>query len=174
MMQIFYFSASFMLSLIFISMNHPLAMGLMLLFQTILVSLITGMMAKTFWFSYILFLIFLGGMLVLFIYVTSLASNEMFSLSTKLMMFSIMFLMTMLFMSIIMDKTAITFSSNIQEMMPINNEYSYISENSMALNKLYNFPTNLMTLLLLNYLLITLIVIVKITNLFFGPLRMMV
>ena len=50
-------------------------MGLTLLIQTILVSIISGLITKTFWFSYILFLVFLGGILVLFIYVTSLASN---------------------------------------------------------------------------------------------------
>lgn len=47
-----------------------------------------------------------------------------------------------------------------------------IKENSINLNKLYNFPTNLITLLLINYLLLTLIIIVKITNNFIGPLRL--
>nr|QNV11699.1 NADH dehydrogenase subunit 6 [Rhamphomyia barbata] len=79
-------------SFIFMQMNHPLAMGLMLLMQTFLICLITGLMTKSFWFSYILFLIFLGGMLVLFIYVTSLASNEMFSMSMNLMIFSLIIL----------------------------------------------------------------------------------
>lgn len=37
--------------------------------------------------------------------------------------------------------------------------------------KLYNYPTNFITILLINYLLLTLIAIVKITNIFFGPLR---
>jgi len=48
---------------------------------------------------------------------------------------------------------------------------SYINENIINLNKLYNFPTNLITLLLINYLFLTLIVVVKITNIFYGPLR---
>lgn len=48
---------------------------------------------------------------------------------------------------------------------------SYLIENSLSLNKLYNYPTNLLTILLINYLLITLIAVVKITNLFKGPLR---
>jgi NADH-ubiquinone oxidoreductase chain 6 len=58
-------------------------MGLVLLIQTLIVALLTGVLASSFWFSYILFLVFLGGMLVLFIYVTRLASNEMFSISAK-------------------------------------------------------------------------------------------
>lgn len=46
-----------------------------------------------------------------------------------------------------------------------------LKENSLRLNKLYNYPTNIITILLINYLLITLIAIVKITKLFYGPLR---
>jgi hypothetical protein len=37
-----------------------------------------------FWFSYILLIITIGGILVLFIYITSLASNEVFSPSNKI------------------------------------------------------------------------------------------
>ena len=65
-------------SILFLRLSHPLAIGLGLLFQTILICCTTGLSNISFWFSYILFLIFLGGILVLFIYVTSLASNEIF------------------------------------------------------------------------------------------------
>jgi NADH-ubiquinone oxidoreductase chain 6 len=47
----------------------------------------------------------------------------------------------------------------------------YINENSLILNKLYNFPINLITILLIIYLFLTLIAVVKITNIFEGPLR---
>jgi hypothetical protein len=39
---------------------------------------------EDFWSSYILFIIIIGGILVLFIYVTILASNEIFSPSNKI------------------------------------------------------------------------------------------
>nr|UOU84964.1 NADH dehydrogenase subunit 6 [Empis opaca] len=160
-------------SFIFLQMNHPLAMGLLLLMQTFLICLITGLMTKTFWFSYILFLIFLGGMLVLFIYVTSLASNEMFTLSMNLLIYSFIIMMMLSSLMIIMDKLTITNMFMNNEMNMIYNINSYINENTLNLNKLYNFPTNLLTLLLINYLLISLIAIVKITNVFYGPLRLM-
>nr|YP_005089071.1 NADH dehydrogenase subunit 6 [Liriomyza bryoniae]AEO51707.1 NADH dehydrogenase subunit 6 [Liriomyza bryoniae] len=160
-------------SFIFLQMTHPLALGLMLLIQTTLMSLLTGMIMKTFWFSYILFLIFLGGMLVLFIYTTSLASNEMFSFSMKIMMITMMmfFIGSMIFF--FMDKTMIYNMFMNTEMMNLTNMISFTSENTITLYKLYNFPTNFTTILLVNYLLITMIAVVKITNLFFGPLRMM-
>nr|QNE85619.1 NADH dehydrogenase subunit 6 [Hybos culiciformis] len=173
MTQMILYCSIFIISICFLQMSHPLAMGLILLVQTLFICLMTGVLTKTFWFSYILFLIFLGGMLILFIYVTSLASNEMFSLSMKLMMtlVSIFFVLNLMYM--FMDKTLlVSFLPNIEmnENIMVTN---FIQENNLNLNKLYNFPSNMITLLLINYLLITLIAVVKITNIFYGPLRPM-
>nr|YP_009241722.1 NADH dehydrogenase subunit 6 [Gasterophilus pecorum]AMP88110.1 NADH dehydrogenase subunit 6 [Gasterophilus pecorum] len=160
-----------MFGFIFMNMNHPLAMGLILLIQTLLTCLLTGMISKTFWFSYILFLVFLGGMLVLFIYVTSLASNEMFSFSSKLMISALLiFCLSMMMMMIFNNNLLLNYFSNL-EMSSIPDLNSYMMENSLSLTKLYNYPTNLLTILLMNYLLVTLIAVVKITKLFKGPLR---
>nr|WJW73928.1 NADH dehydrogenase subunit 6 [Copestylum sp. ECU3] len=173
MMQIMLYTTTLIFSFIFSQMNHPLSMGLMLLIQTILICLITGLMTKSFWFSYILFLIFVGGMLILFIYVTSMASNEMFSLSMKTIILMTI-LMTILFIYMLfMDKMTMMFNSMNNEMMSLTNNMSFIKENILNLNKLYNYPTNMITIMLINYLLITLIATVKITKLFYGPLRSM-
>lgn len=144
----------------------------MLLIQTILICLITGLITKRFWFSYILFLIFLGGILVLFIYVTSLASNEIFSLSIKLTISSFILLFILITSAFFIDKlrTSLFYINN--EIESLTNLYSYFTENALSLNKLYNYPTNLINILLINYLLITLIAVVKITKLFYGPLRL--
>nr|YP_009182965.1 NADH dehydrogenase subunit 6 [Drosophila formosana]AAF77380.1 NADH dehydrogenase subunit 6 [Drosophila simulans]AAF77391.1 NADH dehydrogenase subunit 6 [Drosophila simulans]AAF77405.1 NADH dehydrogenase subunit 6 [Drosophila simulans]AAF77418.1 NADH dehydrogenase subunit 6 [Drosophila simulans]AAF77431.1 NADH dehydrogenase subunit 6 [Drosophila simulans] len=173
MIQLMLYSLIITTSIIFLNMIHPLALGLTLLIQTIFVCMLTGLMTKSFWYSYILFLIFLGGMLVLFIYVTSLASNEMFNLSIKLTVFSSFILIFMLILSFIIDKTSSSLFLMNNDMQSIINMNSYFMENSLSLNKLYNFPTNFITILLMNYLLITLIVVVKITKLFKGPIRMM-
>nr|QVL29353.1 NADH dehydrogenase subunit 6 [Ceratitis querita] len=173
MMQLMLYTSTLITSFIFIQMSHPLAMGLMLLIQTIQICLLTGLMAKSFWFSYILFLIFLGGMLVLFIYVTSLASNEMFSLSMKLSTISFMIFSIMFVINFLLDKTSISFFIHNNEMQPIYYFNMFLQENNLSLQKLYNYPTNMMTILLMNYLLITLIAVVKITKLFHGPLRPM-
>nr|YP_010037297.1 NADH dehydrogenase subunit 6 [Acidiella diversa]QQW48073.1 NADH dehydrogenase subunit 6 [Acidiella diversa] len=174
MMQIILYTTTMISSIIFIQMNHPLAMGLMLLLQTLQICLLTGLMAKSFWFSYILFLIFLGGMLVLFIYVTSLASNEMFSLSIKLSIICFSIFIMFMLINLFIDKSYISFFLQNNEMQSIFNLNWHMPENSLNLNKLYNYPTNLMTILLMNYLLITLIAVVKITKLFYGPLRLMI
>nr|WCR48274.1 NADH dehydrogenase subunit 6 [Aedes albopictus] len=164
---------SFIISFIFMQMKHPLAMGLMLLIQTFLTSLLTGMLMKTFWFSYVLFLIFMGGMLVLFIYVTSLSSNEMFSLSLKLTFISIFMIMLFLMFYLFFDKLIIEPFINNNEMIKLSLMNNFLTEDTISLNKMYNFPTNLITLLLINYLFLTLLVTVKITKKNYGPLRPM-
>nr|YP_010894999.1 NADH dehydrogenase subunit 6 [Austalis copiosa]WJW73512.1 NADH dehydrogenase subunit 6 [Austalis copiosa] len=173
MMQLSLYSLTLIFSFIFLQMNHPLSMGFMLLIQTVMVCCISGLMTKTFWFSYILFLIFIGGMLVLFIYMTSLASNEMFSLSMKMTLISIFSLFMLTIMIFFMDKTLLTFNSINNEMNSITNLNSYILENNLNLIKLYNYPSNMITILLINYLLITMIASIKITKLFYGPIRSM-
>nr|URX53652.1 NADH dehydrogenase subunit 6 [Kalotermitidae sp. 4 AB-2022a] len=148
-------------SMTFTQMKHPLAMGLMLLLQTMTMCLISGLMHQSFWFQYILFMVFVGGMLVLFIYVASLASNEMFNLSTKMMVMTTL----MLTASLYSDQTII----NAKDATMFNKMTD--NEITMMTSKLYNQPTGAMTILMALYLLMTLIVVVKITNISEGPLR---
>nr|UFZ13044.1 NADH dehydrogenase subunit 6 [Protohermes latus] len=160
---------NFIITWNFTQVNHPLAMGLILLLQTVLICLTSGMLVQTFWFSYILFLIMLGGMLILFIYMTSLASNELFSISMKTLIINLM-LFSMFFLIFFMD--SFSWISNMMNLdMTMLKNSLILTENSSELIKLYNFPTMNLTLLLINYLFLTLIIIVKITNIFFGPLR---
>nr|YP_009744663.1 NADH dehydrogenase subunit 6 [Neotermes koshunensis]QIG86657.1 NADH dehydrogenase subunit 6 [Neotermes koshunensis]URX54094.1 NADH dehydrogenase subunit 6 [Neotermes sp. 3 AB-2022a] len=149
------------MSAMFTQMNHPLAMGMMLLLQTMMMCLISGLMHQSFWFQYILFMVFVGGMLVLFIYVASLASNEMFSLSTKMMVMAMMMTATML---MIKDQTTID-SKETEPYTTASNEIITMT------SKLYNQPNGTMTILMALYLLMTLIVVVKVTNVSMGPLR---
>nr|YP_010853266.1 NADH dehydrogenase subunit 6 [Deilephila elpenor]WGM81658.1 NADH dehydrogenase subunit 6 [Deilephila elpenor] len=162
----------FLLSMMMYFMNHPLSMGMLILIQTLMTCLLSGMLIKTYWFSYILFLTFLGGLLVLFIYMSSIASNEMFSLSNNM---KNMFIMMLIFMMMIQ----FMFIKNLNWMNLINNSEMnnllnfmfFNNENKINLNKLYNNNSSMLMLLLIIYLFITLIAIVKITNIYFGPLR---
>nr|QTZ18978.1 NADH dehydrogenase subunit 6 [Epicypta sp. WQY003] len=155
--------------MIFSQMFHPLSMGLILLIQTLLISISIGLMSNTFWFSYILFLVFLGGMLVMFIYVTSLSSNEMFYLSKNMIIVTYIML-SLMFIVFFIDFNYIYSMFNL-EMKYLFNMNIFLNENILMLNKLYNYSTNFMTFFLINYLFLTLVVCVKITNFFYGPLR---
>nr|YP_009476275.1 NADH dehydrogenase subunit 6 [Psilogramma increta]AVM38370.1 NADH dehydrogenase subunit 6 [Psilogramma increta] len=172
MMKMFISMSMIMLSIMMYFLNHPLSMGLMILIQTMLMCLMSGMMIKTYWFSYILFLTFLGGLLVLFIYVSSIASNELFILSNNMKMFIYIFILLLIMTQMIFFKNLNWMNlNNNSEMETLMNMFWFNNENKINMNKLYNNKSSMLMMLLIIYLFITLIAIVKITNIFYGPLR---
>nr|UQS75785.1 NADH dehydrogenase subunit 6 [Systropus sp. 2 YXA-2022a] len=159
-------------TLMFIFTQTPMLMGLIILWQTMLICLLMGLMSKSFWFLYILFIVFIGGMMILFIYVTSLASNELLMINNnKMYKFLIMHLLLLIFM-MMWDEY---FNTNSTINLEKNNYFNWtlMYENTLILNKMYNFPTMYITFLMMIYLLLTLIVIVKITKIMDMPLRPM-
>nr|YP_009740599.1 NADH dehydrogenase subunit 6 [Xiangelilacris zhongdianensis]QID03561.1 NADH dehydrogenase subunit 6 [Xiangelilacris zhongdianensis] len=156
----------------FIKLNHPMSMMFTIILQTFFIGLMVGTVMKSFWLSYILFLTFLGGMLVLFIYITSITSNEMFQPKSITMIFTFIMWIINMFMLIIINKTMfIDFFKN----MEVDNIKSLINcqEMMMSLQKLYNNPTFIITMMMMIYLFLTLLVVVKITNINQGPIRKM-
>nr|ARH55195.1 NADH dehydrogenase subunit 6 [Setarhynchus sp. AH-2016] len=154
-------------SLMFMCFNHPLSMGCILLIQTILVSLSSGYFYYNFWYSYILFLIMIGGMLVMFIYMTSIASNEKFKIP-KLKLSTMIILGFPIILTFFLLKD--NFYSNMNNMMNIMLPQSMII-NNLSLNKFFCYPNMFFMISLMLYLLITLIAIVKLTNKNLGTLR---
>nr|AND96691.1 NADH deshydrogenase subunit 6 [Phalops smaragdinus] len=154
---------SLVMSLFMIWLKHPLTLGMILLIQTINMSLCLGYFNLNYWFSYILFLIMIGGMLVLFIYMTSIASNEKFFPSIKLFMFSMFMIVLYTLIAMIMDPYYISLSNMYKTNM--------FEEINWSLNKYLNFPNNMIMYMLIMYLLITLLAVVKITSFKKGPLR---
>ncbi|YP_010449135.1 NADH dehydrogenase subunit 6 (mitochondrion) [Pectinophora gossypiella] len=154
-------------------LNHPLSMGIMILTQTLLTCIILGMLIKTYCFSYILFLTFLGGLLVLFIYVSSIASNELFIMTFKMKMFILLITMMNILLSILLMNNLNWMNLSISsEMEKFFNYYFFFNnENKINLNKLYNNQTFFTMMMMIIYLFITLVAVVKITNIFYGPLR---
>nr|ALO71048.1 NADH deshydrogenase subunit 6 [Pselaphinae sp. 6 EF-2015] len=156
MFMILYFNMT--LSLMVLFMTHPLSMGIVLFIQTLLISILTGMLINNFWFSYIMFLVFIGGLLILFMYMTSIASNEILKFSTTYLLPILLLIITGLFMKFFTDNFySLKFYINLN-----NNEFMI---------KFFNTPNNKIMFLLITYLLITLIATVKITNIKYGPIR---
>lgn len=69
-----------------------------------MVAIITGLYNYNYWYSYIIFLIIVGGMLVLFIYITRIASNEKFKYSNKIISLLIFTLLIRIIIYVIVDK----------------------------------------------------------------------
>nr|YP_009266780.1 NADH dehydrogenase subunit 6 [Cecropterus lyciades]ANK79342.1 NADH dehydrogenase subunit 6 [Cecropterus lyciades] len=164
----------FLFSIMMFFLKHPLSMGLLILIQTLLICLISGMIMKTYWFSYILFLTFLGGLLVLFIYVSSIASNEMFNFSPINKFFLLIYSMFTIIMTIYFMNNLYWMNLFINS-CEMENFFNFMlffnNENKINLTKLYNNQTYFLMMMMIIYLFITLIAVVKIVNIFYGPLR---
>nr|UZT27202.1 NADH dehydrogenase subunit 6 [Monochamus sartor urussovii] len=164
-MSLIFISLSIIMGISFLFLNHPLSLGLILLFQTTLIALITGLMNYNYWFSYIIFLVMIGSMLILFIYMTSVASNEKFKFSYKLLsILTILFWLT--FLLLFLD----SYYFNLILTNDLVNQ-NFNMNFKLSMNKFLMWPMNLLFTLIIIYLLITLIMVVKITNIQSGPLR---
>nr|UYA97431.1 NADH dehydrogenase subunit 6 [Megacopta cribraria]UYA97444.1 NADH dehydrogenase subunit 6 [Megacopta cribraria] len=142
------------LSVIMMFMKHPLSMGMILITQTLVIAITTGMMIKTFFFSYIVTIIMMSGALVLFIYMASVASNEKFNPSIKIAM---MFMMTI----------ATTWMMKTSEI-----HHNMQSQEIKMVVKMFNMTNAFMTMMMILYLLFTMITASSIANIKEGPLRM--
>uniref|UniRef100_UPI0030FE007D NADH dehydrogenase subunit 6 n=1 Tax=Erynnis pelias TaxID=2663706 RepID=UPI0030FE007D len=173
MMKMFLSLMMIFISIILFFLKHPLSLGLLILIQTLMTCLISGMIINTYWFSYILFLTFLGGLLVLFIYVSSIASNELFKISmNNKMMFIIIIFIFLLSIMMMNNLNWMNLFVNSNELNNFFNMFLFFNnENNMNLTKLYNNQNYFLTMTMMIYLFITLVAVVKITNIFYGPLR---
>nr|AFQ62315.1 NADH dehydrogenase subunit 6 [Enicmus brevicornis] len=152
------------LSFSFLFMKHPLSMGMTLLAQTITIALLMGFFSMNYWYSYILTLIMIGGMLILFIYMTSIASNEKFKLNFKLMILNLSICLILLYLLI----------SNLNiTLMEFSDTKMITSKIDYSMMNYYNYPKNFIMLMIIIYLFITLITVVKISKTNQGPLRQM-
>nr|QCQ69452.1 NADH dehydrogenase subunit 6 [Nassarius hepaticus] len=72
-------------------MMQPLSLGLVIMISTLLMCFISAVMLSS-WYGYILFLIYVGGLLVMFAYVAALSPNVLFGKGTPMLFFSVMVL----------------------------------------------------------------------------------
>nr|YP_010163988.1 NADH dehydrogenase subunit 6 [Phloeosinus perlatus]QRK25839.1 NADH dehydrogenase subunit 6 [Phloeosinus perlatus] len=161
-MLAFFMVMSLSLSVTFVFLKHPLSLGYTLLLQTIMIASFLSNFFPNSWFSYILFLIMVSGMLVMYIYMTSIASNEKFKIPKKLTV--LLLVISFLTMTILMlDKFWY---------MPMSSSYSMNSNMFyFSMSKFFNHPNMQLILMLMIYLLITLIAVVKINMKPMGSLR---
>nr|UUG47456.1 NADH dehydrogenase subunit 6 [Ips nitidus] len=158
----------FLLSWLFIFLKHPLALGSILFMQTSLAALASNYLFMNSWYSYILFLIMVGGMLILFIYMTSIASNEKFLMPSKWAITSI-FIFFIIFFSfyIFLNDTF------MEKLISTKWIFFWLEESfkPWTLSKFFNGPFNQIIIFLMIYLFLTLIAAVKISGKPKGALR---
>lgn len=142
---------------------------MILIVQTISTSLFLGYIRKSFWFLYLLILIFIGGILVLFIYVTTIFPNEKFIFNqTNILPIILIIIISV----IILLSIKYFFNLNLNSTSLII-EFKINGENSQLKPtiKIFISQSNLLIILIVNYLFYCIIVVIKIVNFFKGPLR---
>nr|AFI54796.1 NADH dehydrogenase subunit 6 [Urostylis sp. HL-2012] len=152
------FMLMMMMSTTFLILIHPLSMTIILIMLTLMISMTTGIMLSTFILSYIILIIMTSGMLVLFVYMSSVASNEKFKVA----------LVSGMLMSII--SIIITFNSN--EILENTWMIQLMPKENLMFIKMFNYPNNILIMFSVMYLFLTMIVISNIVNFSQGPLRM--
>nr|WDW26458.1 NADH dehydrogenase subunit 6 [Branchinella kugenumaensis] len=140
-----------MVTSLMLFLNHPLSFALSLFVQTLLICLIISQVS--YWVPLILFLIFLGGILVMFMYVASLSSNEKFSFDISSFM-------------IVMVSSSI-FYLMMEKNPTIINEENFVEQ----IESIINLSSSLMYIFMTIYLFLALILIVEFLNMNKKPLR---
>nr|QKY63769.1 NADH dehydrogenase subunit 6 [Dipetalogaster maximus] len=153
-------------SITFLLTKHPLSMGLTLIIQTIMVAMMTGLMINMFWFSYILIISMLSGMLVLFIYMASVASNEKFHTTWSMALYMLPLTISSVILFFMVDQL------ETESMWSTMKKNTLGAEQLISLNKLFNLNNMSITLLLVSYLFLTMIAVTYVSNIYEGPLRM--
>nr|QLY90341.1 NADH dehydrogenase subunit 6 [Hydropsyche angustipennis] len=164
-MKFFLLMLFFYITLQMYFIKNPLNMGLSLLIQTLIMCLMMNFNLNFYWLSYILYLIMLGGILILFMYLCSIASNEIIKFNMNFLFMMLIYFMIMIYL--INKFNWITINSPIN----LNNLSTFFPMEKLNMSKIYNNYTMYMTIFLVIYLFILLLMVTMMTNSNKGPLR---
>nr|QBZ38170.1 NADH dehydrogenase subunit 6 [Purohita sinica] len=155
----------FMNSIISTKLKHPISLGSILMIQSIFTSMNMIMMTKNSWYSMILFISFSSGMMIMFMYMASISSNEKFKSSIK--MFKLVLIMILMIMLLNLDW-------NLLFEYKINEQNISIQENEekISMIKTLSFNKINLTIMLTVTILIVLVSISNLINSFEGPLKL--
>nr|UBA14482.1 NADH dehydrogenase subunit 6 [Diaphorina citri] len=148
----------FYISTIMSFISTPISLGLLILIQTFILSVISRIISMSSWIPMSIFLIMVGGLMILFMYMTSISSNVQFkNLDMKLpVMYTILSLPVFL-----ITPTQLSMSDNFQLLDNINFDFF----------KLF-LPLNIyMSMFMFIYLLTALIIFINMMTLTKGPMR---
>nr|ASM41883.1 NADH dehydrogenase subunit 6 [Scaphoideus varius] len=138
-------------------LKTPMSMGILLLIQTTLTTILISKLFSSSWMAMTIFLMLIGGLLILFMYMSSIASNEKFTPNIYMML---------PFMFIIIPMEELLCETQMNEKLTM-----FVPNESITLMKIYNKKSMLITILMFLYLLLTMISVSSIIKIYKGPLR---
>nr|QWT29512.1 NADH dehydrogenase subunit 6 [Cyamophila willieti] len=146
-------------SSIIMNISHPISFGITLFIQTIIVSVCSRVILHSSWLPLTLFLVMAGGLMILFLYITSICSNKKFN-------FVKLSVPQMIFISV-----TLLFLVNYSNIDPHHEFLQMKDLFNMEFIKLFlpmnTFSSNFMFF----YLFIMLIIMIEILSLNKGPMR---
>lgn len=151
---------------------HPIFLTISLLLYTRLICFIISIWSFNFIYSIITFLIIISGLLIIFIYFSSLIANEKNKITINIFIIISLFLnYRFIIINIFLNNSKLSISSslNFWESSTILNNFNSIEFKNILI--IYNYPFINITLICIIFLLISLFIIIKISSIKFGPLR---
>lgn len=159
---IFLIIVLFSIIFIFTAINlHPVFLIIILLFYTIVTCLVISIWTYNFIFSIILYLVIISGLLIIFIYFSSLISNEKIQVPFKTSnLLFVCWILVILLMPLakILDYTPIYQNMENFPLHHVKNNLFY------NISMIYSHPFINLTFLAVIFLLITLFIIIKICS----------
>lgn len=137
---------------ILLRLTHPISLGIILIFYSLLIGG-TTILFRTPWFFYLLVLVFLGGVIILIIYIRTLAANEKFIIPRPV--------------NYLIPIVAILVRTFLL------NNYNYMVKSSLNIRiviNLYEYSNRRLSIFLIIYLFITIVCVVKLVKFERGPL----
>nr|YP_010411922.1 NADH dehydrogenase subunit 6 [Notostomum cyclostomum]URP31056.1 NADH dehydrogenase subunit 6 [Notostomum cyclostomum] len=134
-----------------LTLNSPILMALNILTVAVSLSVMTSVMISS-WYGLLMFLIYIGGMMVMFSYFISLTPNQTLKMKQ--------YMKTLLFSMIMLTPLVTMFMNNLISDSPVIKAYD-----------LYSLNMKPMTIMLILILLMMLLIVVKLAKISSGPLR---
>nr|ARW70227.1 NADH dehydrogenase subunit 6 [Schlechtendalia peitan] len=148
-----------LLAIMLTTMKSPLKSNLTILFQSISLTMMINLINKTSWISFMIFILYIGGLMIIFLYISSIAFNEInINSINKIFMLMLIIIMIYYFNPLM-----------LMENFKFNNNYLF--EDNFYLMNMFNMPNNLMIYFTLMILFIMLILIIWMLKLNKGPIR---
>nr|YP_010586154.1 NADH dehydrogenase subunit 6 [Ecnomus latus]UZZ43903.1 NADH dehydrogenase subunit 6 [Ecnomus latus] len=143
-------------NLYLILLNHPMSISMLLIIQILISCIMMNFILQMTWFSYILFIIIIGGLMILFMFMCAMSSNNKFKLNLNYCMF-----ISLLSIMLINWKNMKMINLNYKSIQFIDS--FYIKNESMNLSK-FLFPQSIMLLCMMIIILLFIMIIINKMN----------
>nr|YP_010586118.1 NADH dehydrogenase subunit 6 [Chimarra paramonorum]UZZ43854.1 NADH dehydrogenase subunit 6 [Chimarra paramonorum] len=167
--MIFLFTLFTITSITFMIMKTPMSLGLMILIQILASTLLMNFMMQVTWLSYIIYLVYIGGMMIMFMYVCSITPNKLFTFTPWIITLLSLSTITSLWIFILYHNNLNLSLLNSKSMTLSSFHYPNLSL-TLIFKLFNNFPL-MITLFTIIFLFTLMIIVNKITNFSISPMR---